>query len=66
MALRCTYDVHHSHGGFVMLRSATLGTLTALVMTVGGVGVSQAASAATTAAETTGAASWGSTKAPDQ
>ncbi|WP_341927222.1 hypothetical protein [Nocardioides psychrotolerans] len=49
-----------------MLRSATLGTLTALVMTVGGVGVSQAASAATTAAETTGAASWGSTKAPDQ
>lgn len=48
-----------------MLRSATLGTLTALVMTVGGVGVSQAASAAP-AADTTGAASWGSTKAPDQ
>lgn len=49
-----------------MLRSATLGMLSALVMTVGGFTPAGAASGSTTQARETGAASWGSTRAPDQ
>lgn len=49
-----------------MLRSATLGTLTALLMTVGGVSATDATSSTSVAARTTGAQAWGSTKAPDQ
>ncbi len=47
-----------------MLRSTTLGVLTALIMTWGG--LSPATATSGPAARETGAASWGSTKAPDQ
>ncbi|GEP39533.1 hypothetical protein NPS01_31960 [Nocardioides psychrotolerans] len=49
-----------------MLRSATLGTLTTLVVTLGGVGVADATSTTAPTARTTDASSWGSTRAPDQ
>lgn len=47
-----------------MLRSATLGTLTALALTLGG--VSTADAAGPTASSRMDATSWGSTRAPDQ
>ena len=49
-----------------MLRAATLGSLTAMVMTVGGVSAADATSSTPDAARTTEAQSWGSTSAPDQ